>query len=111
MSRDKQNIKTTDWLIRGIPEEQLKREKREAIMSAYLELCITYDEETKSIDFDATAEKMVANGYVKASDVAREIFKEVKEAILDLVCDHIDRHWLYMSIGELEKKYESEETK
>lgn len=42
------------------------------------------------------------------SDVAREIFEEVKEAILDLVCDHIDRHWLYMSIGELEKKYESE---
>lgn len=54
------------------------------------------------------AKQLYNAGYRKASDVAREIFEEVKEAILDLVCDHIDRHWLYMSIGELEKKYESE---
>ena len=81
MSRDKQNIKTTDWLIRGIPEEQLKREKREAILSAYLQLCMTYDEETKGIDFDATAEKLVAKGYVKASDLAEEIFAEIEKTL------------------------------
>ena len=38
MGRDKQNIKTTDWLIRGIPEEQLEREKREAIKEAEAKL-------------------------------------------------------------------------
>ena len=81
MSRDKQNIKTTDWLIRGIPEAQLKREKQEAVMSAYLELCITYDEETKRIDFDATAEKMVAEGYRKSQEVAEEIFAEFRSAM------------------------------
>ena len=81
MNRDKQNIKTTDWLIRGIPKEQLKREKQEAILSAYLELCMTYDEETKSIDFDATAEKMVAAGYRKSTDLAEEIFAEIEKTL------------------------------
>ena len=74
---NKENTKTTDWLTRGIPKEQLKREKREAVMSAYLELCITYDEKTKRVDFDATAEKMVAEGYCKEDDVAKEIFEKL----------------------------------
>ena len=72
MSKEKQ-IKTTDWLTRGMSKEQLEREKREAIMSADLQECITYDEWSAreygidSIDFDTTAEKMVAKGYRKQS--------------------------------------------
>lgn len=38
MSRKKQ-IESTDWLTKGIPKEQLEREKQEAIMSADLEEC------------------------------------------------------------------------
>jgi hypothetical protein len=104
MSRDKQNIKTTDWLIRGIPEEQLKREKREAVLSAYLQLCMTYDEETKDIDFDATAEKMVAEGYVKSTDLAEEIFAEIKH--IGGCSDGVRLNW--WDIAELEKKYKEE---
>ena len=40
---NKENIKTTDWLTRGIPKEQLKLEKREAIMSAHLEECMSFN--------------------------------------------------------------------
>lgn len=73
MTKEKQ-IKSTDWLTRGIPKEQLEREKREAIMSADLQECITYDEWSAreygctSIEFDVTAEKMVAKGYRKQSE-------------------------------------------
>ena len=73
MSREKQ-IESTDWLTRGMSKEQLEREKREAIMSADLQGCITYDEWSAreygidSIDFDTTAEKMVAKGYRKQSE-------------------------------------------
>ena len=71
---EKKQIKTTDWLIRGMSKEQLEREKREAIMSADLEECITYDEWSAreygidSIDFDTMAEKMVTRGYRKQSE-------------------------------------------
>ena len=73
MTEGKQ-IKSTNWLTRGIPKEQLEREKREAIMSADLQECITYDEWSAreyghtSIEFDVTAEKMVAKGYRKQSE-------------------------------------------
>ena len=73
MSKEKQ-IESTDWLTRGISKEQLEREKREAIMSNDLQGCITYDEWSvreygiDSIDFDVTAEKMVAKGYRKQSE-------------------------------------------
>lgn len=77
VNMNKENIKTSDWLTRDIPKEQLARERREALLSAYLELCIAYDEETKRIDFDATAEKMVAEGYCKKTDVAKEIFEKL----------------------------------
>ena len=63
MSREKQ-IESTDWLTRGIPKEQLEREKQEAIMSAYLE---KYFAEL-SFDFDEIAEKMVSIGYRKQSE-------------------------------------------
>ena len=68
---NKEQIETTDWLTRGIPKEQLEREKQEAIMSADLQGCITYNKWSvrkrgiNSIDFDATSEKMVAKGYRK----------------------------------------------
>lgn len=73
MSKEK-IIKTTDWLTRGIPKEQLEREKREAIMSADLEVCMSFDvwaeRETgeKTVDYDYVAEKMVAKGYCKQND-------------------------------------------
>ena len=105
-NRDKQNIKTTDWLIRGIPEEQLKREKREAVLSAYLQLCMTYDEETKSIDFDATAGKMVAEGYVKASDVADEIFDYLDSQIGKRGYPILTHEY----VAELKKKYIGKDT-
>ena len=63
MSKKKQ-IKSTDWLTRGIPKEQLERKKQEAIMSAYLR---EYFAEL-SFDFDGIAEKMVAIGYRKQSE-------------------------------------------
>ena len=40
---DKTNIKTTDWLTKGLTKEQIAREKREAIMSADLEECMSFD--------------------------------------------------------------------
>lgn len=70
----KKIVKTTDWLTKGMSKEQLEREKREAIMSADLQLCIVYDEwsareyGTKDVDFDTTAAKMVAMGYRKKSE-------------------------------------------
>ena len=71
---NKENIKTTDWLTRGIPKEQLIREKQEAIMSADLEECISFNVwaeiETgeKTVDYDYVAEKMVAKGYCKKDE-------------------------------------------
>lgn len=67
MSKDKQ-IKSTDWLTRGIPEEQLEREKQEAIMSADLALCHTeFMSGVGKIytDYDTTAQKMYNAGYRK----------------------------------------------
>ena len=89
MIKEKQ-IETTDWLTRDISQEQLKREKQEAIMSAHLEECVVYDEYSsreygiEAVDFDATAAKMVAKGYQKSSDVAAEIFADIKQKIADL---------------------------
>ena len=69
MSREKQ-IESTDWLTRGISKEQLEREKREGIMSADLQECFTEFNSNGEIyvDFDVTAEKMVAKGYRKQSE-------------------------------------------
>ncbi|MBP3573916.1 MAG: hypothetical protein J6J71_04840 [Prevotella sp.] len=38
MCKDKQNIKTTDWLTRGMTEEELARKKEKAIKEAEAEL-------------------------------------------------------------------------
>ena len=70
MSKEKQ-IESTDWLIRGIPKEQLEREKRVAIMSADLEMCHTeFSTGVGEIytDYDTTAQKMFAIGYRKQSE-------------------------------------------
>lgn len=70
MSKEKQ-IESTDWLIRGIPKEQLEREKRAAIMSADLELCHTeFATGVGEIytDYDATAQKLIAKGWSKQSE-------------------------------------------
>ena len=80
MSTENQ-IKSTDWLTRGISKEQLEREKREAIFSSDLQGCIEYDEWSareygvESIDFDATAEKMVAKGYRKQEWISVEVVR------------------------------------
>lgn len=80
---DKNNIKTTDWLTRGMTEEQIAREKEEIIMATDLELCMFFDiwaeRETgeKTVDYDYVAEKMYDIGYRKATDVAKEIFEKL----------------------------------
>ena len=68
---DKENIKTTDWLTRGMTQEQIAKEKQEAIMAADLELCMSFDlwmeretDET-TVDYDYVAEKMYDIGYRK----------------------------------------------
>ena len=80
---NKKNIKTTDWLTRGISKERLAIIKREAIMSADLEECMSFDvwmereTDEKTVDYDYVAEKMVAKGYCKVADVAKEIFEKL----------------------------------
>lgn len=90
---EKKQIKTTDWLTRGISKEQLEREKREAIMSADLEMCHTegcYCGEVYT-DFDATAEKMVAIGYRKQS-----------ENVIELPCKVGDKvYFNYVELNEI----------
>lgn len=65
---NKNNIKTTDWLTRGVTEEQIAREKEEAIMAADLELCHNeaFIDDPMRIDyFDEISERMVEKGYHK----------------------------------------------
>ena len=45
---------------------------------------------------------------VPKSEVAREIFEEIDEAMIDLARGDIDSHWLYVRIEELKKKYTEE---
>ena len=99
MSRDKQNIKTTDWLTRGMTEEEIAKEKEEAIKEAeaehrdkqideFYEL-LTRDCETSCCEckFDRIdlclphrkAEALYNAGYCKSSEVAEEIFAEIEE--------------------------------
>ena len=42
------------------------------------------------------------------SEVAREIFEEIDEAMIDHARGDIDNHWLYVRIAELKKKYTEE---
>jgi hypothetical protein len=63
---NKDNIKTTDWLTRGMTKEQIAREKEEAIMAADLELCHNeaFIDDPMRIDyFDEISERMIEKGY------------------------------------------------
>ena len=96
--RNKQNIKTTDWLIRGMTKEEIAKEKEEAIKEAEVELrdkqieeivtdfCPLYQEfgsckrcnQDLNIDKEPCYYGCVANliidyDYRKASEVAEEI--------------------------------------
>ena len=69
----------------------------------YDDLCLEF-----KLDNERTAENLYNAGYRKASDVAREIFEEIDDAMTDHARGDIDNHWLYVRVSELKKKYESE---
>lgn len=106
----KKDIKTTDWLTRGIPKEQLEREKMEAIMSADLQKCIDYDEWSAKeygnivVDFDSTASKLVDKGYHKHKEaewVVTYKYNEVRKCdeakITCSACGHKPKYEGYLS--------------
>ena len=76
-------IPTNDWLTKGISEEQLEREKQEAL--------------------DEFAER---NGYCKAS----EIFEATEKLFRQRFSDEVDGEYRInaQEFAELKKKYESE---
>ena len=109
---DKTNIKTTDWLTKGMTKEQIAREKREAIMSADLEECMSFDirmkkeADEKTVDYDYVAEKMVDKGYRKQSEVAREIISEILSSHTLDIDGFFTMH--ESELIELKKKYTGE---
>lgn len=133
MSRDKQNIKTTDWLTRGMTEAELAKEKEEAIKEAEAELrekqteihelakqmseAISTEVEQRYIEDEAKLEAVLrANGWVKAE----EIFAEIDE-----IMSKLDRRYMasgnpkqswgirgaMTQLAELKKKYIQSEDK
>ena len=124
MSRDKQNIKTTDWLTRGIPKEQLEREKREAIREAEAELHNKQIEEMakdlRTLDtlqynpnYTVNYQRAVglhSLGYRKSTDVAEEIFAEIEFEIHQLDFDREETRAIAIEgiIAKLKKKYTEE---
>lgn len=42
------------------------------------------------------------------SEVAREIFEEIDDVMIDHARGDIDDHWLYVRVSELKKKYTEE---
>lgn len=78
---DKENIKTTDWLTRGMTKEQIAREKQEAVMAADLELCYTERMGVSKLypDYDAIAERMYEIGYRKQSAIIDEFVERLKD--------------------------------
>ena len=96
MSRDKQNIKTTDWLTRGMTEAELAKKKEKAIKEAEAELRDKQIEEIahdichldRTCDLCMTsfeckamvyAKRFYDKGYRKASEVVRDIFNDLNE--------------------------------
>ena len=126
MSRDKRNIKTTDWLTRGMTEAELAKAKEKAIKEAETELrnkqieemakdlCHTDTCEIKKIGIPCYhkckaykyAERAINKGYRKASEVAREILTD------KILIDHLERacgaggKLALARIKELKKEYE-----
>ena len=80
-SMGKNNIKTTDWLTRGMTKEQVAREKQEAIMAADLELCYTERMGVSKLypDYDAIAERMYEIGYRQQNAIIDEFVKRLKD--------------------------------
>lgn len=61
-------------------------------------------------DFVKTAKNLYAMGHRKASDVAREIMREVRQALLNMVLANSmgETYDIEKRFAEIEKKYESE---
>lgn len=87
---EEKQIKSTDWLTRGLSKEQLKREKQEAVMSADLEMCMSFniwaerETDEKTVDYDYVAEKMFAKGYRKWRNVINEFAEKLIKNFNDL---------------------------
>ena len=123
MSRDKQNIKTTDWLIRGIPEEQLEREKREAIKEAEAKLrdrqieemaeiiCQNTEQDTMWNEIYDSANALYTAGYRKSAEVVIKMIENLAndlwEGELDTLNISVGKRFYNKQefIAELKKKY------
>ncbi len=133
--RDKQNIKTTDWLTRGMTEAGLakEKEKEKAIKEAEAELrdkqiaemariaygIEVFDElDAKNCREDGLLDTLLNlynAGYRKSQDFAEEIFAEISKASADWGCYCISAFkWGYVTsdvsrtLAELKKKYTEE---
>ena len=127
MSRDKQ-IKSTDWLTRGMTEAELAKAKEKAIKEAEAELRDKQIEEMAKLCTDkcrdchnneciettksqhCIAETLYNAGYRKASEVAEEIFAEIEKIAMHGTTVY---GLCLMSMGEaafaeLKKKYTEE---
>lgn len=120
----KKQIKTTDWLTRGIPKEQLEREKREAIEEAEKELrekrisdiakIISQYEDCGDCprckfhgccSSELHATNIYDEGYRSQSDVVAKIFWKI-DGITDLFAKGlIGELEMYDQLAELKKKY------
>ena len=104
--KEKKDTKTTDWLTRGIPKEQLEREKQEAIMSAYLQECITYDEWSAkeygndAVDFDTTASKLIDKGYHKHTEAEWVEVVDYGDSKV-VACSGCENQFYFMKKGQL----------
>lgn len=83
-------IQITDWLTRGISEEQLEREREESLKEFFERNCKKY-------------------GYCKQSEVVKEIFKEIDNIISNLRDSpfYSSSDAVY-ELTELKKKYTGE---
>ena len=95
MSRDKQN-----------EIHELAKQMSEAISTEVEERYIEDEAKLRAV--------LIENGWRKASEVAREIFEEIENALDDSVeTEHFKGTWFNFSkfkqrLAELKKKYESE---
>ena len=86
-----------------IEMHELAKQMSEAISTAV---------EQRYIEDEAKLEAVLrANGWRKASDVARKIFEEIEDIRLEHSYGEIDGNELNVKLFNLKKKYESEETK
>lgn len=97
MSRDKQNIKTTDWLTRGMTEAEIAKEKEEAIKEAEAELRdkqieemrkdvasihrFFFEDDDYEVLDDYIADMLFARGYRKVDDIFEDIFEGRLEVV------------------------------